>query len=70
MKKVLFVCTGNICRSPMAEGFFRDLTKDRGGYEALSAGIGAMNGQPPSEHAVRALTEEGIDITAQRSCQL
>ena len=54
----------------MAEGFFRDLTKDRGGYEALSAGIGAMNGQPPSEHAVRALAEENIDITAQRSCQL
>ncbi len=70
MKKVLFVCTGNICRSPMAEGFFRDLTKERGGYEALSAGIGAINGQPPSTHAVTALAEENIDITAQRSCQL
>ena len=31
MKKVLFVCTGNICRSPMAEGFFRELTSERGG---------------------------------------
>ena len=54
----------------MAEGYFRDLTKDHGGYEALSAGIGAMNGQPPSTHAVTALAEENIDIIAQRSCQL
>ena len=35
MKKVLFVCTGNICRSPMAEGFFRELTSERGGFELL-----------------------------------
>jgi len=70
MKKVLFVCTGNVCRSPMAEGYFRELTKVRGGFEALSAGIGAMNGQSPSAHAVAAFAEERIDITSQRSCQL
>ena len=70
MKKILFVCTGNICRSPMAEGFFRELTKECGGFEALSAGIGAMTGQSPSAHGVEAMAEKGIDITAQRSCQL
>jgi RpiB/LacA/LacB family sugar-phosphate isomerase len=67
MKTILFVCTGNICRSPMAEGLFRHITKDQGGYEVLSAGVGAGPGSPPSPHAVRALQELGIDISRQRS---
>ena len=67
MKKVLFVCTGNICRSPMAEGFFRELMKERGDFEALSAGLAAVDGQPPSAHAVTAMKELGLDISAQRS---
>ncbi len=70
MKTILFVCTGNICRSPMAEGLLRHMTRDRGGYEALSAGVGAMEGQPPSAHAVQAMAELGIDISQQRSRQL
>jgi len=67
MKKILFVCTGNICRSPMAEGFFRELTKEREGYESLSAGLAAVDGQPPSPHSVTAMKEIGLDISAQRS---
>lgn len=67
MKTILFVCTGNICRSPMAEGLFRRMTKDRGGYEVLSAGVGAMDGLPPSQHAIRAMQDLGIDISRQRS---
>jgi glycine hydroxymethyltransferase len=67
MKRVLFVCTGNICRSPMAEGLFRHITRGRKGYEALSAGVGAIDGQAPSEYSVRALAELGIDIAHQRS---
>ncbi len=70
MKTVLFVCTGNICRSPMAEGLFRHAVKGRGDYEVLSAGVGAVEGMPPSEHAVRALRELGIDIARQRSRML
>ena len=70
MKKILFVCTGNICRSPMAEGFFRELMKERGEYEALSAGLAALDGQPPSAHAVTAMAELGLDISAQRSAQV
>src|ERR1700689_2264613 len=70
MKTVLFVCTGNICRSPMAEGLFRHATRGRADCRALSAGVGALEGQPPSAHAVSALKELGIDISALRSHML
>src|SRR5258705_2781809 len=70
MKIILFVCTGNVCRSPMAEGLFRHTVKGRGEYRVLSAGVGAVDGLPPSEHAVRALRELGIDISQQHSRML
>src|SRR5439155_9418116 len=70
MKTILFVCTGNICRSPMAEGLFRHAVKGRSDFRVLSAGVGAVDGLPPSEHAVRALKELGIDISKQRSRML
>ena len=70
MKTVLFVCTGNICRSPMAEGLFRHATKGRNEFRVISAGVGAVDGLPPSEYAVRALRELGIDISRQRSRML
>src|SRR5438309_422297 len=70
MKTVLFVCTGNVCRSPMAEGIFRQAVKGRGSYRVISAGLGAMEGQPPSAYAVQAVKELGIDISAQRSRML
>ena len=67
MKTILFVCTGNICRSPMAEGLFQHATRGRKDFQAVSAGVGALEGQPPSIHAVRALRELGIDISNARS---
>jgi len=70
MKTILFICTGNVCRSPMAEGLFRHLVRGRGPYKVLSAGLGAMNGQPPSNHAIQAVKELGIDISGQRSRML
>jgi glycine hydroxymethyltransferase len=70
MKTILFVCTGNVCRSPMAEGLFRHATAGRDEYRVLSAGIGAADGQPPSAFAVQAMQELGIDISQQRSCKL
>jgi RpiB/LacA/LacB family sugar-phosphate isomerase len=54
----------------MAEGLFRHSVKGRGDYRVLSAGVGAIEGLPPSEHAVRALRELGIDISHQRSRML
>src|SRR5678816_2076052 len=70
MKTVLFVCTGNVCRSPMAEGLFRHAVEGRGQYRVISAGLGAMEGQPPSPYAVQAVRELGIDISNQRSRML
>src|SRR6478736_1192927 len=70
MKTVLFVCTGNVCRSPMAEGIFRNATHGKGDYRVISAGLGAMEGQPPSHYAVQAVKELGVDISAQRSRML
>src|SRR5687767_12030058 len=70
MKTILFVCTGNVCRSPMAEGLFRHTTKEKAEFRVVSAGVGAIDGQPPSAHAVRALKELNIDIGRQRSRML
>ncbi|MGH7991769.1 MAG: low molecular weight protein arginine phosphatase, partial [Limisphaerales bacterium] len=67
MKTILFICTGNVCRSPMAEALFRRALHGRGGFCALSAGLGAVDGQPPTSHSVTAMKEIGIDISGQRS---
>ena len=60
--KVLFLCTGNSCRSQMAEGWARQLRGDL--LDPYSAGI-ETHGMNP--HAVRVMKEAGVDITAQRS---
>jgi len=67
LKNVLFVCTGNTCRSPMAEGLFRELVKDCGDYVVGSAGVAALSGQPPSQHTADILKEKGVDVSQFRS---
>jgi glycine hydroxymethyltransferase len=70
MKTVLFVCTGNVCRSPMAEGLFKQAVRGRGAYRVISAGVGAVDGQRASDHAVTALRALGLDISSHRSRHL
>ena len=67
MKNVLFVCTGNICRSPIAEGLFRHLIGTRGDIDVSSAGVHAVRGQPPSLYAVQVCENAGVDISGLRS---
>ena len=71
MFRVLFVCTGNICRSPTAEGVFRSLVEARGlsgRIDADSAGIGSWHaGDPPDPRSQRTARERGIDLSAQRA---
>ncbi len=74
MQSVLFVCTGNICRSPTAEGAFRALLKANGLSEAVivdSAGTGSWHvGESPDARASEAALRRGIDIANQRARQV
>lgn len=71
MVAVLFVCMGNICRSPMAEGAFRAATEEASLSRNItidSAGtIGYHAGSAPDLRAQKAAKEKGVDISAQRS---
>lgn len=67
MVKVLFVCLGNICRSPTAEGVFRRLLAEEGMESAIhvdSAGTAAYHvGSPPDERAREAALRRGVDLS-------
>lgn len=69
MKKVVFVCTGNTCRSPMAQGLFYKMLveKEIDNVVVESAGISAFLDDPATENAVLALQELDIDISNHRS---
>ena len=74
---IVFVCTGNTCRSPMAEGIFRKILADRleteedrleeRGFVVLSAGLAASSGMAASPESVDAVREAGIDISGHLS---
>lgn len=69
--RVLFVCTANICRSPMAEAIFNALASDaRLPYEARSAGVAALVGEPIAPHAKTVLEEAGIPTGGHRARQV
>ncbi len=74
---ILFICTGNTCRSPMAEGLFRKRLADHlhctdeelvhRGYVVLSAGLATTPGMPASATAVDLMREDGVDLTGHQS---
>src|ERR1700759_2831390 len=70
LKNILFVCTGNVCRSPQAEGLFLRMVANRPDIRVRSAGVSAFPGQPPSPHAIEVLADLRIDISKLRSLPL
>lgn len=69
--RILFVCSGNTCRSPMAEGLFKKISEERQlDAECKSAGIMTYSGLPASENSVTAMEEIGIDISKHRSADI
>lgn len=73
MTRVLFVCLGNICRSPTADGVFRELVREAGlagAVEVDSAGTAAYHtGNPPDPRTVAAAARRGYDLSALRARQ-
>lgn len=72
MKNILFVCTGNTCRSSMAKVLLRDILakRDLSGYEVDSAGLAASPGEKASPKAILAVAELGLDLDSHRAKQL
>ncbi len=72
MRSVIFVCLGNICRSPIAEGVARSVAAERGLEIAIdSAGTGNWHvGEPPCENSVRVAQRHGVDIASLRARQV
>lgn len=66
-KSVLFVCTGNTCRSPMAEALFRKAVEGRADFEVRSAGVSAYPGDSPNPETVKLLSTRGLALDGFRS---
>jgi protein-tyrosine-phosphatase len=69
---ILAVCTGNICRSPMAEGFLRGMLAARGveGVNVASCGVNGLEDSPAMPEGVQAMIENGVDISGHRARRL
>ncbi|HHY81805.1 MAG TPA: low molecular weight protein arginine phosphatase [Clostridiales bacterium] len=69
---ILIVCTGNTCRSPMAEGLLRSMLESRNaeGIQVGSAGIAALPGMMASNQAVKVMQEFGVDLESHRTRQV
>lgn len=65
MTRILFVCTGNTCRSPMAEAILK--SRNLPGIEVKSAGVYAMDGSPASENTRKVLAENGIEFDSHQA---
>lgn len=64
--KIIFVCMGNTCRSPMAEGICKKLNEDKN-IQIESRGLAAVNGASAAENAVEVMKQMGIDISSHRA---
>jgi len=69
MPRILFICTGNICRSPMAEVLLRNRLEKEGliGWEVKSAGTWTVDGASASRYAIQLMAERGLDLGSHHS---
>lgn len=67
--KVLFVCTGNTCRSAIAEAIFKDLV-DLKRFQVSSAGLSALSGDSPTNNAVIVCDKHGIDLMQHKTTSI
>ncbi|MCA1726880.1 MAG: hypothetical protein LC722_04280 [Actinobacteria bacterium] len=73
MASILLVCTGNICRTPMAEGFLREHLRQRFAdpqIEVTSSGVIAQDGHPATDEGVQAAAEREVDVSSHRARRL
>lgn len=70
-KSIIFVCLGNICRSPIAEGVAKKYCQEYGyDFEISSAGTGSWHvGEAPCENSIKVAKQNGVDISKQRAVQ-
>ncbi|WP_353093709.1 low molecular weight protein arginine phosphatase [Tissierella praeacuta] len=69
--KVLFICTGNTCRSPMAEGILRSMAEKKNlSIEVESAGISVFTGDSASKNSIMAMKKIGMDISKHKARQI
>jgi protein-tyrosine phosphatase len=69
-QKILIICVGNICRSPMCEAIFSDKFGKHSSYHVSSAGLGALVDSPADPFAQKLMLEKGLDIGAHRARQI
>ncbi len=69
IKSILLVCTGNSCRSVMAEGLLKKMLKEFGknDIEVQSCGIGTMDGLAPTDETIEVMKRESVDVSDYRS---
>jgi len=67
LNRILFVCTGNVCRSPMAAALFSNRLPDDAGYIVESAGTHGLDGRPAASMAVELMRERGVDLSRHRA---
>jgi len=70
VQRIMMICIGNICRSPMAAAVMQEhLHRVEPTIEVVSAGLGALDGQPADAIAIQLMEERGLDITAHRAAK-
>jgi len=71
MRSVLFVCSANICRSPLAQGLFSArVVQPAGDWQIASAGVFAAPGYPAAQNTLLVLKHKGIDLSSHRSAPI